>query len=106
MKCKIIEKAEKQFIVLDGCLIEFYIKRKQIKNMYMRISNDGELIVTVSKYYSIDMIKNFIAAKKKWVFKQLEFHKNIEKEKEQPILENGNRVYFLGKKYELKIFAR
>lgn len=100
-----MEQLEESWIMLDGSLIYFYIKRKKIKNMYMRFSSDGKLIITTPKSYKLELIERFIKEKKTWIFKQIKLQNEVNVFKEREDFKSGNNLYFLGKKYKLRLMA-
>lgn len=100
-----MENFEESWIMLDKEIIYFYIKRKKIKNMYMKFTDDGKLLITTSKTCSLERIENFIKSKQDWIFKQIRLQESIIKEKESINLSDNNNAYFLGKKYKIKIIS-
>lgn len=91
--------------MLDGVLIYFYIKRKKIKNMYMRFSSDGKLIITAPECYKLQVVERFIKEKRAWIFKQIKLQNEVNVFKEREDFKDGNNLYFLGKKYKLRLIA-
>ncbi|NLC96164.1 MAG: M48 family metallopeptidase [Erysipelotrichaceae bacterium] len=77
------------------------ITRKRIKHMYLRVSLDGELILTCSNRYSINDIISFIHSKADWIEDTIEKQKN----KLESIFNifNEEYLYFLGKRKRLII---
>lgn len=100
-----MEELEENWIMLNNEIVYFYIKRKKIKNMYMRLSNEGKLIITASKMCTIDKIEKFIKQKEQWIFKQIIFYKQINEYKENITISNNSNLYFLGNKYIVKIIS-
>lgn len=100
-----MEQLEEKWIMLDGILIYFYIKRKKIKNVYMRFLSNGKLVITVPRNYKLELIENFIKEKKRWIFKQIELQNEVNAFKEQDAFYDGDNLYFLGKKYRLRLLA-
>ena len=41
-----MEELEENWIMINDKIIYYYIKRKKIKNMYMRFTNEGKLLIT------------------------------------------------------------
>lgn len=75
------------------------INRKNIKNMYLRIDNNGDIIVSANKRIKEKDIHDFVKSKEKWINKKREKILNIEK------VENLNNkiISILGVKYKIKI---
>ena len=61
---------ESSRIEKNGVTIYFNIKRKKIKNMYMKFSEDGVLHITVPNNIEIDKVDNFIRSKINWIMSQ------------------------------------
>lgn len=100
-----MEKLEENWIMLDEKLIYYYIKRKKIKNMYMRFTMDGKLVISTSITCSLERIENFIKLKKSWIIKQQELQeKELDNREKEYLVDNCN-LYFFGKKYKSKIFS-
>ena len=55
-----MEELEENWIMINDKIIYYYIKRKKIKNMYMRFTNEGKLLITASNKCTIDKIEKFI----------------------------------------------
>lgn len=100
-----MEEIEENWIMINSQIIYFYIKRKKIKNMYMRFTNEGKLIITASKNCTIDRIEKFIKQKEKWIFKQIIFYEQISENKESKNFINDSTLYFLGNKYKVKLIS-
>ena len=70
------------------------VKRKNIKNMYLRVlPPNGEVVISAPSYLSEEDITNFIISKKKWILK-----------KQQLILNNNIQIplkYTTGEKHPL-----
>ena len=100
-----MEKIEESWLMLDDKIIYYYIKRKKIKNMYMRFSLDGKLVITTSKSCSLERIEEFIKLKKQWIIKQISLQEKNFSDKERIELINDSNLYFLGRKYKSKIIS-
>ena len=94
---------ESSRIEKNGVTIYFNIKRKKIKNMYMKFSEDGELHITVPNNIEIDKVDNFIRSKINWIMSQKKQLEKIAEMKESINFNNGDDLYFLGKKYNLVV---
>lgn len=98
-----MEELEESWLMIGDNLIYYYIKRKKIKNMYMRFTSDGKILITTSKLCSLEKIENFIRSKEQWIMKQMKFQEKIDDEKETKNFRDGENLYFLGQKYISKI---
>jgi predicted metal-dependent hydrolase len=88
-------------MIIDDIKIE--IIRKQIKNLYLRITpSTGEVKVSSPKNISEEYIKNFVVSKISWIKKQ---QKKIKKRKRENLIryETGEKVSFDGNIFELVI---
>lgn len=94
---------ESSRIEINGVTIYFNIKRKKIKNMYMKFSEDGVLHITVPNNIEIDKVDNFIRSKINWIMSQKKQLEKIAEMKESINFNNGDDLYFLGKKYNLVV---
>lgn len=89
--------------------IEYKLTRKNVKNINLRIKADGCVYVSASPRVSIQIIEGFITDKQEVIFAALEKYKNKKKEddiskiKAEKKFENGDKIYLLGKEYELKV---
>ena len=92
---------EKHLIETNGEKIYFYIQRKDIKNMNLRVSKDKKVTISIPKKMPLEKAEEFINKKVNWIKKQLEFYDTYAKKKEKITFENENIVYLLGKQYEI-----
>lgn len=94
---------EQDYVIYQNEKIEYYICRKNIKNIHIRIDAELRIIVSASKKASLDNIRKIILDKALWIKKaQVKVGKR-NSQKENLNFENGDIVYFYGRKYELKI---
>lgn len=103
VKILIVLIGDMEKIYLQNNNIVFYLIRKKVKNIILKIKADGNIIVSANKTVPLDFIKAFIAKKRKWIEKNLV---KVEKAKENQINRqyiNGEFFYYLGNKYILKI---
>ena len=101
MRCNCMLESSR--IEKNGVTIYFNIKRKKIKNMYMKFSEDGVLHITVPNNIEIDKVDNFIRSKINWIMSQKKQLEKIAEMKESINFNNGDDLYFLGKKYNLVV---
>lgn len=100
-----MEELEENWIMINDKIIYYYIKRKKIKNMYMRFTNEGKLLITASNKCTIDKIEKFIKQKEEWIFKQIVFYEQISKDKESSSFIDNSCLYFLGEQYKVKLIS-
>lgn len=86
-------------------ILGFRVERKKIKNLSINISEKGELFIKAPLNMSKENIEGFIHSKKSWIDKyqktinnRLEIYNNLDH------YENGTYIFYLGKKYTLRIF--
>ncbi|MEG0371479.1 MAG: SprT family zinc-dependent metalloprotease [Clostridium sp.] len=81
------------------------IKYKKVKNITLRIKNDGTVNLTVPFGVSEDYALGFVKKKEKWIKSKLEEIKNRENlsVKGEFKLVSGEVVYYLGNKYTVNI---
>ena len=73
------------------------IIRKSVKNLILKIRQNGEIEVTAPKRLSENYIRDFILRKTPWIEKKL---KEIEKRKTKEISYlNGEKIFYLGREY-------
>lgn len=94
---------EKDFIEFNGVKIYFCIQRKNIKNLYLKINKDKDIIVSIPKKMSLDRVKKFITEKATWIKKQEKIFDDYFIKKEKINFENDDIAYLLGKEYRIKI---
>lgn len=84
--------------------IVFSIKRKNVKNVNLNISINGEVIVTARDEVPIDFIIRFVERKASWIIKQKKYFKDYETESTaKKELVSGEAIKYLGKQYRLKV---
>lgn len=98
-------KEQKDFVEVNGEKLYFYIQRKKVKNMNLKVHRDKKVTVSIPMRLPLEKAENFVKSKASWIKKQQEFYENYVKQKENEILENGGTVYILGEQYEVKIFV-
>ncbi len=94
---------EKEFVESNGEKIYFYIQRKNIKNLNLKVNVNKTVTLSIPMKLSLDKAKDFIKKKSKWIKKQQDFFDTFAEQKENLTFENGETVYLLGKQYKMKI---
>lgn len=83
--------------------IEFTLERKNIKNINLRICNDGKVYVSASPTVPFSVIENFIVSKKEYILNAIDnFKLNYVPKTEKQYI-SGESVTLLGKNLRLKI---
>ena len=88
-----------------GRKIKFTLKRKNVKNINLRVKRNLEVYVSANNQVPIDYIKEFVYSKAGWIEKHLDYYKSIGKshEGEREYID-GEAFLYLGKEYKLKVF--
>ena len=81
-------------VELDGQLIDVFITKKNNKNMYLRVKEDG-IHISCNYFVTKGMILNFITSNEQMI---LEAYARLQKKKEKK-----EEFYYLGKKYDVII---
>lgn len=96
---------EKYFVVYNDEKIEFELKRKNVKNINLRVKNDMSITVSCGYKVPIDYIFEFVTKKAPWILKHMSHFKSINSD------EICDRKYvscetlnYLDNKYILKVF--
>ena len=94
---------EKRITLINGKKVDYYIIKKKIKNMNMRLSDSGEILISIPKYIPLQKAEDFLKSKYSWIEKQQTKYEKFSKIKETDNFIEGDYLYFLGKQYYLKI---
>jgi len=93
-------------IVLKGNIeLNYQLLRKDIRNINMRISREGNLIVSAPLKISQKLIDDVLISKSNWIIKKIEHMKkrqNIFGSNQIEII-SGQDYYFFGKKYKILV---
>ena len=87
----------------EGEKIEFFVCKKKIKNVNIKINRNGIIVISAPYQTTIKRIKEIILEKINWIKKSCEYVKSLETKKEKLRFEEGESLYILGEKYILKI---
>lgn len=98
-------KEIKDYVESNGEKIYFYIQRKKVKNMNLKVHRDKKVTISIPMRMPVEKAKEFVKSKINWIKKQQDFYDTHIEQKEREILENGGAVYLLGEQYEVKIIA-
>lgn len=75
------------------------IRRKKIKNLILKIEENGDILISAPLKFPESEIKKFLASKENWIANK---RKSILEKYQQERFENGGTLLYLGKKYILK----
>lgn len=96
---------EKDFIESNGEKIYFYVQRKNVKNINLKVNIDKKVTLSIPMKMSLDKAKDFVKKKANWIKKQQDFYDAFSEQKENITFEDGETVYLLGKQYKMKIIS-
>lgn len=96
---------EKEFVEINGEKIEFFVQRKDVKNINLKVNLDKKVTMSIPMNMEIETAKEFIKKKAEWIKKQQNHYDSFEAHKEKITFENGETVYLLGKQYKMKIIS-
>lgn len=96
---------KEETVEVNGEKIVFFVQRKKIKNINLKVNVDGKITISMPMRMSIEKAKEFIKLKIAWIKKQQSFYKNHLVLKESTNFEEGEILYLLGKQYKIKIYA-
>ncbi|MBR5322449.1 MAG: M48 family metallopeptidase [Clostridia bacterium] len=86
-------------LTFDG--VEVKIVKKRIKNMYLRINKDGEIVVSAPLFLSDRDIEGFVFSKREWINEARE--RVTFKQNRNRLYIEGEELFLLGKKTVLHI---
>ena len=79
------------------------IIKKKVKNINLRIKQDGTVHLTVPMATTEDYINKFIDSKKDWIESKLKYLNECDKKADSVEIINGQSVRYLGERYTIKI---
>ncbi len=94
---------EQETVEVNGEKIVFFVQRKKIKNINLKVNVDGKIIISMPMKMKLDRAKEFIKLKINWIKKHQDFYKNNVVLKESASFEDGEILYLLGKQYRIKL---
>ena len=94
---------EEDFVKVNGEKIYFYIQRKKVKNMNLRVTKDKEIIISIPNRISLNKAKDFVKEKINWIKKQQSFYDTLIEKRENIEFKNGKKLYLIGKQYNINI---
>lgn len=81
--------------------IEITLEKKNIKNMYIRINDEGCVKVTAPKQIKDEEIRKFVSSRKNWILRHQQ--QILERQKENPFKNNFKELELWGKIYPIEI---
>lgn len=80
-------------LTFDG--VEVKVVKKRIKNMYLRINNNGEIVVSAPMFLPENIIESFVFSKQEWI--KAAMGRATLKQKQKRLYEEGEEYSLLGK---------
>ena len=95
---------EKHQIEYANKIIDFVVKRKNVKNVNLNIKPDMTIEVTANDKVPLDFIFEFVKSKGSWILKNVGHFKEVQplKQSEQEYV-SGETFKYLGKQYRLRV---
>lgn len=94
---------ERESIDIDGEKIVFFVQRKNVKNINLKVNLDKKIYMSIPMKMEIEVAREFVKKKIGWIKKQQDYYDSFTERKENITFENGETVYLLGKQYKLKM---
>ena len=86
-----------------GIPIEYELTRKNVKNINLRIHENGEITVSANRSVSLEDIRSFMESRADWIVRCLAELERYNEAKPDNSIYNGKKLYFLGKAYEARL---
>lgn len=93
---------ESKSILLDGKIFTYFLERKKVKNINLRIKKDGKIRVSASKKVSEEVIERFIKSKERLIIRAIEKAEDKKAENDD-IYSLGSEVGYFGSKLKVKL---
>ncbi len=90
-------------ITINENELYYYLEKKKIKNINIRIKTDGKIFLSCPLKIKIEQAEKFLIQKYSWIIKHQKMIKEYFKDSEDKDFKEGSKKYFLGKLYKLKI---
>lgn len=88
----------KQVIQCKKYPISYTLLIKQVKNINMRIEQNGEIVVSANAFVPLDRIDDFVSSKIAWIKKQQEELR----QRTQRVMLSENSMMLFGREYKIK----
>lgn len=86
-----------------GIPIEYELTRKNVKNINLRIHENGEITVSANRRTSGADIKAFLESRADWIVRCLAELERYNEAKPDGGIYNGKKLFFMGKPYEARL---
>ena len=95
---------EKHQVKYANQVIDFVVKRKQVKNVNLHVKPDMTVEVTANEQVPFDFIYDFVESKGSWILKQVKQFEDVQpfkRSKREYV--SGESFKYLGKQYRLRV---
>ena len=89
-------------LFVSGRTVSVAVLRKPIKNIYLRVTREGAVTLSVPKRTSEEKIERLLKEKRRWIERQIAKRENRKDLLSQPELADGSVLFFLGQKRVLR----
>ena len=96
---------EKDTVKIGSEIVEFYYKRKKIKNIILRVDKENRIVISLPKRAALRDAKEFIIKKYDWIQKNRVKNESVKEIRESPKFADGELLYLFGVPYKIKRFA-
>ena len=95
---------EKHQIEYASKVIEFVVKRKNVKNVNLNVKPDMTIEISANEKVPINFIYDFVKSKGSWIIKNVGYFKDVQpmKRSEREYV-SGETFRYLGKQYRLRV---
>lgn len=91
------------YIFYGNDKIDFYIFRKKVKNINLKVTPEAKVIVSAGTKVPLDYIKEFIKRKAAWIIKNVKYFDEFKPSIIEKKYESGESYKYLGRQYRLKV---
>ncbi|MBN4062823.1 MAG: hypothetical protein COA82_08595 [Alkaliphilus sp.] len=84
--------------------VDFFVQRKNVKNINLNVRPDMKIMVSANEKMSIVEIMDFVESKARWILKNVSYFTEAQYEKPlDKLYLSGETFKYLGKQYRLKV---
>ena len=90
-----MDTQNKRSIVVENREISYYLERKNVKNLNLRVRKDGSVFVSANEMIPYEEIDNFIHSKGHYIFSAIDHFSKLEQQKPQPKQYVSGETFFI-----------
>lgn len=99
-----IEHMEKRSVTFEGEEITYFLERKNVKNLNLRIRRDGVVYVSAASFVPVSEIDSFLCKREQFILRAVrKFSKYHERISQPKRYVSGETFYLLGRGLRLKV---